>query len=132
MLAKFQVKTTARNQMVDITVQIQKIIAQSNISDGLCMAFVPHTTAAVTLNDSFDPHVVYDLTTETDSLVPRRPYFKHSEGNSDAHLKASLIGASENIIIADGSPLLGQRQGVYLWEFDGPRTRTVYVRLQRD
>lgn len=118
--------------MVEITVQIQKIIAQSNIADGLCTVFVPHTTAALTLNNNSDPHVVFDLTTETDSLVPRRPYFKHSEGNSDAHLKASLIGASESIIIVDNFPLLGQHQGVYLWEFDGPRTRTVYVNLQRD
>ena len=123
------VKTTKHTQMLDITHLIQKAVTESGIRDGLCIVFVPHTTAAVTINENADPDVVRDLTTEINKIVPWEDGYHHMEGNSAAHLKSSMIGFSEQIIVEEGRLLLGTWQGIYFCEYDGPRNRKVYVKV---
>ena len=127
---KFNVKTTAHTQMLDITREVQNAVTQSGVRDGLCTVFIPHTTAAVTINENADPDVVRDFTTEINKIVPWEDGYHHIEGNSAAHLKASMIGFSEQIIVEDGRLVLGTWQGIYFCEYDGPRTRKVYVKVQ--
>ena len=127
---KFNVKTTAHTQMLDITREVQNAVTQSGVRDGLCTVFIPHTTAAVTINENADPDVVRDFTTEINKIVPWEDGYHHMEGNSAAHLKASMIGFSEQIIVEDGRLVLGTWQGIYFCEYDGPRTRKVYVKVQ--
>ena len=129
MLIKLDVHTSKHTQMVDITHLIRKAVADSGVSDGICTVFIPHTTAAVTINENADPDVVRDFTTEIDKIVPWEDGYHHMEGNSAAHLKASMIGFSEQIIIEDGRLLLGTWQGVYFCEYDGPRTRKCCVKI---
>ena len=132
MLLKFTVETSRHTQMLNITDRIKKAVAESGVRSGLCTVFIPHTTAAVTINENADPDVVRDITAELDKIVPWDDGYRHSEGNSAAHLKASMIGFSEQIIIEDGRLLLGIWQGVYFCEFDGPRARSVYVKVTAD
>ena len=127
---KFNIKTTAHTQMLDITREVQNAVTQSGVRDGLCTVFIPHTTAAVTINENADPDVVRDFTTEINKIVPWEDGYHHIEGNSAAHLKASMIGFSEQIIVEDGRLVLGTWQGIYFCEYDGPRTRKVYVKVQ--
>ncbi len=121
------VKTTARTQLVDITHKINKNIRDANINDGLCLIFVPHTTAGVTINENADPDVKTDIETILDRMVPWEGGYHHLEGNSAAHVKSTLVGASELIAINDGQMVLGTWQGIYFCEFDGPRTRKVHL-----
>ncbi len=132
MLIRLNVDTSEHTQMVDITDMIRKAVADSGVMDGICTVFVPHTTAAVTINENADPDVVRDLTTEIDKIVPWEDGYRHMEGNSAAHLKASMIGFSEQIIIDDGRLVLGTWQGIWFCEYDGPRRRSVYVKLMGD
>jgi secondary thiamine-phosphate synthase enzyme len=132
MLIKRNVNTTAHTQMVDITSMVRKAVAESGLRDGLCTVFIPHTTAAVTINENADPDVVRDFTAELGKLVPWEDGYRHAEGNSAAHLKASMIGFSQQIIIDGGQPVLGTWQGIYFCEFDGPRRRNVYLKLMGD
>ena len=125
----FSVKTDKHTQMIDITRQVQGAVRESNVDRGLCVVFVPHTTAAVTINENADPDVVRDFTMEINKIVPWEDGYRHAEGNSAAHLKASMIGFSETILIEDGRLVLGTWQGVYFCEFDGPRSRNVYVKV---
>ena len=125
----FKVKTTSKCCMLDITRDINRIIHSNNIKSGLCCIFIPHTTACVTINENADPSVVKDILLDMDRLVPDSKKFLHMEGNSDAHIKSSLFGFSENIIIENGELVLGTWQGIYFCEFDGPRNRTVNVKL---
>jgi secondary thiamine-phosphate synthase enzyme len=129
MLIKLDVHTSKHTQMVDITHLIRKAVADSGVSDGICTVFIPHTTAAVTINENADPDVVRDFTTEIDKIVPWEDGYHHMEGNSAAHLKASMIGFSEQIIVDGGKLVLGTWQGIYFCEFDGPRRRNVYVKV---
>ena len=129
MLIKLDVHTSKHTQMVDITHLIRKAVADSGVSDGICTVFIPHTTAAVTINENADPDVVRDFTTEIDKIVPLEDGYHHMEGNSAAHLKASMIGFSEQIIVDGGKLVLGTWQGIYFCEFDGPRRRNVYVKV---
>jgi secondary thiamine-phosphate synthase enzyme len=115
--------------MINITAEIHKILQEHQISDALITVFTPHTTAAITINENADPDVARDLLYGLAKLIPQDPQFKHAEGNSDAHLKSSLIGASETVIAEKGRLLLGTWQGIYFCEFDGPRTRRVKVKL---
>ena len=124
-----EVKTSQHTQMLDITRQVQQAVAEAGITDGVCMIFVPHTTAAVTINENADPDVVRDFTKEINKIVPWEDGYHHMEGNSAAHLKASLIGFSEQVIIEDGRLVLGTWQGIYFCEYDGPRHRKVYVKI---
>ena len=129
MLIKLDVHTSKHTQMVDITHLIRIAVADSGVSDGICTVFIPHTTAAVTINENADPDVVRDFTTEIDKIVPWEDGYHHMEGNSAAHLKASMIGFSEQIIVDGGKLVLGTWQGIYFCEFDGPRRRNVYVKV---
>jgi len=124
-----EVKTTKRNEFVDITSKVEKIVKDSKIKDGLCVVFCPHTTAALTINENADPSVQKDIISHLEELVPAGKGFSHSEGNSDAHIKASLLGSSLNVIIKDGNLALGTWQGIYFCEFDGSRQRQIYVKI---
>ena len=129
MLIKLNVNTSKHTQMLDITDMIRKAVADSGVKDGICTVFVPHTTAAVTINENADPDVVRDFTMEIDKIVPWEDGYYHMEGNSAAHLKSSMIGFSEQVIIDDSRLVLGPWQGLYFCEFDGPRHRKVYVKI---
>ena len=126
---QFTVRTSAHTQMLDITAQIRKAIADSGVQEGLCVVFIPHTTAAVTVNENADPDVQTDFIKEINKIVPWEDGYFHSEGNSAAHLKASMMGFSETLIVDGGKPILGTWQGIYFLEYDGPRTRKVYVKV---
>ena len=129
MLIKFNVDTSSHTQMLNITATIQQVVNDSGIRSGICTVFIPHTTAAVTINENADPDVVCDFTMEINKIVPWEDGYHHMEGNSAAHLKASMIGFSEQIIIEDGRLVLGTWQGIFFCEYDGPRHRNVYVKL---
>ena len=123
------VKTDRHTQMKDITAQVRDAVRESGVKDGLCVVFTPHTTAAITINENADPDVVRDLNMELGKIIPWEDGYHHIEGNSAAHLKSSLVGASEHIIIEDGRLLLGTWQGIYFCEYDGPRSRKVIVKI---
>ena len=129
MFIKLDVTTKKHTEMQDITRLIQKAVSDSGVKDGICTVFVPHTTAAVTINENADPDVVKDFTKEINKIVPWEDGYLHTEGNSAAHLKSSMIGFSEQIIIDNGKLVLGTWQGIYFCEFDGPRRRKVYVKI---
>ena len=126
---RFEVKTSKHTQMLDITREVQRAVTESGVRDGICTVFIPHTTAAVTINENADPDVVRDFTMELGKIVPWEDGYHHMEGNSAAHLKSSMIGFSEQIIIEDGRLLLGTWQGIYFCEFDGPRSRKRFVKI---
>ncbi|MBN2424196.1 MAG: YjbQ family protein [Calditrichaceae bacterium] len=128
-MEQFSVKTSARTQMIDITTEIRKIVKEKGIKNGILTVFIPHTTAAVTINENADPDVQRDITYEIDKIVPFNDGYHHMEGNSAAHIKASLFGSSELVIISEGSLQLGTWQGIYFCEFDGPRHRKVWVKI---
>ncbi len=125
----FTVKSKSRTQLIDITSEIQKAVRSSGISEGLCMLYVPHTTAAITINESADPSVASDIMMVLNEVIPWKAEYRHLEGNSPAHIKSTLVGASEVIAIENGSLVLGTWQGIFFSEFDGPRTRSVHMRL---
>jgi secondary thiamine-phosphate synthase enzyme len=131
-MKSFSVKTSARFEMLDITRQIRDIIREDGIVSGLCHVFVPHTTAAVTINENADPDVPRDIISILDRLIPLHGPYRHGEGNSAAHVKASLMGASETVLIENGEPALGTWQSIFFCEFDGPRTRKVFVKMIAD
>ena len=126
------IRTDKHTQMKDITDQVRDAVRQSGVKDGLCMVFIPHTTAAVTINENADPDVVRDLNMELGKIIPWEDGYHHMEGNSAAHLKASMIGFSVQVIVDGGRLLLGTWQGIYFCEYDGPRRRSVYVKLMGD
>jgi secondary thiamine-phosphate synthase enzyme len=123
------VKTTAKTELVDITADVEKIIQAEAMDHGLCLVFVPHTTAAVTINEHADPSVKADILMVLNKIVPWEDAYRHLEGNSPAHIKTSLVGSSEMIAVERGRLSLGTWQGVFFCEFDGPRNRKVHVRL---
>jgi secondary thiamine-phosphate synthase enzyme len=126
---EISVRTKSRTELVDITGLLARLVQESKVGDGLMVLFVPHTTAAVTVNENADPTVQQDLLAGLDRIVPLKGSYRHTEGNSDAHIKAALIGSSQTIFIQDGRPALGTWQGVYFCEFDGPRSRKVWVKI---
>jgi len=115
--------------MIDITSQIQNIVYESGIVDGIVQIFIPHTTAAVTINEGADPSVPKDMIKELDKIIPLRDNYLHMEGNSAAHIKSTLVGASEMVMIENGSLVLGTWQALFFCEFDGPRQRKVFVNV---
>jgi len=121
--------STPREDFINITPQLREAVAKSGITSGTAVIFCPHTTAGITVNENADPDVAHDLLLGLREAFPDRPQFRHSEGNSAAHLKASAIGSSATVIIDGGRPLLGTWQGVYFCEFDGPRKRAFYVKV---
>ena len=125
----FTVKTESKTALIDITSRVQNMIQASDIQEGLCFLYVPHTTAAVTINESADPSVKADILMVLNQVIPWKADYRHMEGNSPAHIKSSLVGASELIAIENNRLVLGTWQGIFFCEFDGPRTRKVHVRL---
>ena len=126
-MEKFSLHTGGQTQLIDITAQIQKIVSASAMRAGVCHVFVPHTTAAVTINENADPDVKSDILMEINKVIPFSDTYRHLEGNSAAHIKASLFGNSETVIICTCFTIF--QIGIYFCEFDGPRTRYVWVRL---
>jgi len=126
------VKTNAKTELIDITSKVQSMVRQSAIIDGICMLYVPHTTAAVTINESADPSVGEDIMMILNRIVPWEANYRHLEGNSPAHVKAALVGPSEMIGIENGRLVLGTWQGIFFCEFDGPRNRKLHIRLIRE
>jgi len=128
-MQKLSVKTSRKNELVDITAQIKRAIEVSGVKDGICVVFCSHTTAGLTINEAFDPSVKDDILFSLNKISPDYREFRHTEGNSDAHVKASLMGSSLNLIIKDGHLKLGQWQGIYFTEFDGPRSREIWIKI---
>jgi len=126
------VKTSARTELIDITARVAELVKKSGVTDGLAMLYVPHTTAAVTINESADPSVKNDILMVLNQIVPWDANYKHGEGNSPAHVKSTLVGASEMVAIENGSLVLGTWQGIFFCEFDGPRTRKIHVRISAE
>jgi secondary thiamine-phosphate synthase enzyme len=125
-----RVKTKQRSEIVDVTDTIRRLVKQKGIRDGQAIVFIPHTTAAVTINENYDPDVKHDLLKKLETLVPKHEsYYQHDEGNSDSHVKVAMVGNSATILIEKGDLVLGRWQGVYFCEFDGPREREMYVKL---
>jgi secondary thiamine-phosphate synthase enzyme len=127
MAQQIEVHTRSHDELADITGQVQQLVSRSNIRTGLCHIFVPHTTAGLTLNENWDPAVRRDMLKVLRNLVPWDGDYAHSEGNSAAHVKASLMGFSHTLLVENGRLVLGSWQGIYLAEFDGPRRRRVWV-----
>lgn len=124
-----QVCSQQRQEMIEISREVRQAIVASGVRAGLAVVFTPHTTAAITINENADPDVTHDMLMELDKIVPLADGYRHNEGNSAAHIKSSLFGASETVIIHDGQPLLGTWQGIYFCEFDGPRRRQVHIQV---
>ena len=128
-LSDFNVHTSRQNEWLNITAEVQRVVAASGVKEGICVVFVPHTTAAVTVNENADSDVPQDVGLSLDLISPDRREFRHGEGNSAAHTKSSLVGSSLTLIVSGGRLLLGTWQGIWFNEYDGPRTRKVYVRV---
>jgi secondary thiamine-phosphate synthase enzyme len=132
-IQRISVETPAHSCFVEITAKVQTIVHQSEIEDGIALIFVPHTTAGITLNENADPNVVRDMLTDLDRIAPDdQSYYRHFEGNSASHLKTSFVGNNLVIFIEGGNIVLGRWQGIYLCEFDGPRTRRVQIKIIPD
>jgi secondary thiamine-phosphate synthase enzyme len=131
-LSTFTLQTSARDEWLNITGEVRRIVAASGVKEGICLVFVPHTTAAVTVNENADPDVPRDVLLALDRISPDRGEFLHAEGNSAAHTKTSLVGPSVTLVVSEGRPLLGAWQGIWFNEYDGPRTRKVHVRVLGD
>lgn len=128
-IQRLSIKTSSRTQFLLITDQIQEAVDSSGVSDGICMVFVPHTTAGVTINETADPYVMRDIIDILNGLVPQSLEYRHREGNADAHAKAAMIGSSVSIFVENGKLVLGTWQGIFFCEFDGPRPRDLLVRV---
>jgi len=126
---ELSIRTPSHACMIDITARVQQTVARSGIKEGVCHVFVPHTTAGLTINENADPTVQSDILKELDKIVPWRDQYEHAEGNAAAHIKASMMGAGHTLLVADGQLKLGTWQGIYLTEFDGPRSRQVWVKV---
>ncbi|MFZ3107003.1 MAG: secondary thiamine-phosphate synthase enzyme YjbQ [Candidatus Hydromicrobium sp.] len=129
MFESLNIKTSSRIEMVDITERIANLITRYNINSGICCLFVPHTTAGITINENADSSVQRDINSKLSDLVPAGDNYSHLEGNSDSHIKSTVVGSSLNIIIDKGRPVLGTWQGIYFCEFDGPRNRNLFIKL---
>lgn len=127
MIKEFSIKTNARNELVDITGKVEELV--SDVKEGVVIVFCPHTTAAITINEGADPDVKRDILWKLSKLIPKDEDYEHSEGNSDSHIKSSLVGCSESVIVKDGKLVLGTWQSIYFCEFDGPRNRKVIVKF---
>ncbi len=129
MLKEFSIRTNQQVEFLKLTSQVQKLLDESGIQEGICQVYVPHTTAGITINEGADPDVVRDMTMELNKIVPFEDGYRHAEGNSAAHIKASMMGPSVAVIIENGKLVLGTWQAIFFCEFDGPRTRRVLVRF---
>ena len=128
-MTQIEFSTRGRQVFHDITAEVQDAVSRRGVGEGVCFIFCPHTTAGLTLNENWDPDVQHDIGVGLDAISPQRAEYRHGEGNSPAHLKSSLVGASQAVLIDGGKLMLGAWQGVYLAEFDGPRRRKVWVKV---
>ncbi len=128
MLYEYKLNTDAEN-LIEVTAMVREAVAKSGVREGICLVYCPHTTAGITINENADPDVVTDMLLGLAKAFPDRSEFRHAEGNSSAHLKASCVGSSATVIVDGGQLLLGTWQGIYFCEFDGPRSRRVYVQI---
>jgi len=126
---RITVKTTRRQEFIEITHLVEGIVKKTGVKSGICCVYVPHTTCGLTINENADPSVKADILSKLEKLVPENDRYSHSEGNSDAHIKSSILGHSLSILVEDGSLQLGTWQGIFLCEFDGPRTRDVWIKV---
>jgi len=129
-LATETVRTAKRSEMIDVTDRVAAIVSKLGVKEGMAIVSVPHTTAACTINENADPDVRHDMLRKLEELIPKREgYYRHNEGNSDSHVKSSLVGTTVTVLIESGELLLGTWQGIYFCEFDGPRDRTMHVKI---
>jgi secondary thiamine-phosphate synthase enzyme len=131
MMQTFQVRTSSQSEFIDITRSVQEAVKKTGVADGVCIIFIPHTTAGVTINENADPTVVQDIIMEFNKIVPFKDQYRHMEGNSPAHIKASLVGCSQMVFVESGKLVLGTWQGIFFCEFDGPRSRKVHVKVRK-
>lgn len=130
MLQSFSIRTTKRDEMIDITPLVEEAVQKAGIKEGVALVYCPHTTAGITINENADPDVKRDMMRRFDETYPwTHPLDRHAEGNTAAHMKASTVGVSQHVIITNGKLLLGTWQGIYFCEYDGPRQRTVYIKV---
>ncbi|MBM7558300.1 secondary thiamine-phosphate synthase enzyme YjbQ [Marinitoga litoralis] len=132
MLKEFTLNTSSRSEFIDITNEIRSFVKESKVKEGIAIIHIPHTTAGVTINENADPSVKRDMKQFINKLIPEEPYFTHLEGNSDSHIKSTLVGPSLTLIITNNDILLGTWQGIYFCEFDGPRRRKFFVKIISD
>ncbi|MFQ6099056.1 MAG: secondary thiamine-phosphate synthase enzyme YjbQ [Armatimonadota bacterium] len=131
MITRLSIATKSREQLIDVTSDVAQAVRESGVEAGIATLFVPHTTAGITINENADPTVAADILRGLSEVVPRRAsYYRHIEGNSDAHIKASLVGSSVQVLVQNGQLLLGTWQGIYFCEFDGPRSRKLWVMIK--
>ena len=128
-MKEINIRTNSHVEMIDITASVQAAVNEKNLQSGYCIVFTPHTTAAVTINENADPDVPRDIIAALEKAVPQNVHYRHSEGNSPAHVKSSLVGASEAVLIENGRLVLGTWQSIFFCEFDGPRTRKVVIKI---
>ncbi len=132
MIRHLRVKTNARTELVDITQGVQRLVTESGIRSGVCYVYVPHTTAGITINENTDPNVGRDILKELNKVIPFDDDYGHSEGNSAAHIKSTLVGMSKSVLVEEGRLALGTWQALFFCEFDGPRDRRVMVKVMKD
>lgn len=128
-MKQINVSTRSRTELVDITSQVQGVVGESGVRDGVCHVYVPHTTAGVTINENADPSVREDILMELNKTIPLQDNYKHLEGNAAAHIKATIVGSSETVLVEGGRLVLGTWQGLFFCEFDGPRSRRVLIKI---
>jgi len=131
-MKEINIRTNSQTEMIDITDLVQAVISEKKIKSGICVVFTPHTTAAVTINENADPDVPHDIINALEKTLPRSIQYRHAEGNSPAHVKSSLVGVSELILVENGRLVLGTWQAIFFCEFDGPRQRKVMVKFLPD
>lgn len=132
MIKQLRVKTNSRTELIDITQGVQRMVAESGIRSGVCHLYVPHTTSGLTVNENSDPNVGRDILKELNKVIPFDDQYGHTEGNSAAHIKSTLVGVSQSIMVEDGRLALGTWQAVFFCEFDGPRDRRVMIKIMKD
>jgi len=125
----FQVRTSMPTEFIDVTRSVQEAVKETGVEDGVCIVFIPHTTAAVMVNENADPSVAQDVLMELNRIVPLKDHYRHMEGNSPSHIKASLVGCSQIVFVESGKLVLGTWQGIFFCEFDGPRNRKIHVKV---
>jgi secondary thiamine-phosphate synthase enzyme len=131
-IGELMVKTERRTQLLEVTAGVARLVRDSGVQQGACHLYVPHTTAGVTINENADPDVALDIATALDRIAPQSAEYRHAEGNADSHVKAALVGSSVSVFVSGGQLELGRWQGIFFCEFDGPRTRTLRVKIVPD
>jgi secondary thiamine-phosphate synthase enzyme len=129
MIRRLEIATSSRSQMLDVTREVERAVSESGVQEGFCHIYVPHTTAGIAINENADPSVAQDILAVLEKMAPRGGSYRHLEGNADSHVKASIVGSSETVLIEGGRLVLGTWQGLFLCEFDGPRRRRLLVKV---